>query len=355
MHKITPFFICQLIPTILFAQEYPSIDTVNYGSNVSHVYEYFHYDHAPEQQISSFWFNESGKHQFTLSGYGDKVQTKILYKYDESGILRGVNKLFNQSTFNDSISRAYENEIDYIYKNYDHDPYEDGTMDSLYLKYNSMYEYVNPEKASWQNVKQEPKFIFYRNSLNQDSIILVFSNFSSEESYLYEKVFYYYNDKGELITKKWDNIEHPNIIEFSAFKSGTVDFEDSIKLISGSNEAKTYDWQKKITKMKYYVNGKLTGYEHQILNNDGLVTEELVFNTTGDTLSHFMNTYNDSKLLESRYRKYHSGYNGFGYSLDFLHRDNDKYTYDSLNRLIKIDSYNAKKHISTRRFEIFQE
>ncbi|MDN5204613.1 hypothetical protein QQ008_24690 [Fulvivirgaceae bacterium BMA10] len=344
--KFIPLLIFQSLLISLYGQEYPYVDTVNYGNTVSHVYRYFHYDDKPEKLIDSFWFNDEGRHEFTLFGYDYEEQIRTSFEYDHDGALTKVIERSYQSTKNDSLSKIYLEEIN---QDIEID------WDAIHAKYDSMYEYVNPETVNWQLAKQIPKLIFRRDILSRDSIIEVHRRFHSGESYLAEKVYFLYNEENELIAKKWINIEHPNIIEFNAFKPSVAVFEDSIKLISGSAQAKTYDISKDLIKINYYVNGRFTGYEHQILNIDGLITDEIVFDTKGHTLSHFINTYNDQKLLERRYRKYHSGYNGFSYSLDLLWGNIDKYIYDSLNRLIRIDGFENEKHISTTRFEIFEK
>lgn len=349
-NKLTRRFISLIIfqsaSVLLFGQEYPYIDTVNYGNNVSHVFRYFHYDDKPEKLTASFWFNKEGRHEYSLFGYHYEEQRKTTFEYDHSGTLKKVIEATYQSTRNDSLSKAYYDEIN-----------QDIEIDwsSLYTKYDSMYELVNPEAVNWKIVESVPKLVFKRDGKLRDSLVEVYSTFHSGEPYLDDKVFYYFNEEGELIAKKWINVKHPNIIEFSAFKPGTAVFEDSIKLISGSAQAKTYDRSKDLIKIDYYVNGKFTGFEHQILNNEGLISDELVFNTAGDTLSHFINTYTKYGLPESRYRKYHSGYNGFGYSLDLLWGNIEKYQYDTLNRLIRIDGFEDEQHISTTRFEIFEK
>jgi hypothetical protein len=348
MRKLTIFLIYQLIPVILLAQEYPSVDTVNYGSDVSRVNQYFHYDDDAEKLINSFWFNNEGKHEFTLFGYGYEKQTKISFEYDNDGVLIKVIKASYQSSKNDSLSKAYYHELN---KAFEIDISEDGKWDKMHSK----YDYINPETVNWQPVKQIPKLTFSRDILRRDSIIEVYGTFHSGEPYLAEKVYYHYNKDNELTTKKWINIEHPNIIEFNAFYPGTAVFEDYIKLISGSDQAKTYAISKDFIKKNYYINGKFTGYGHQTLSNNGLVSDELVFDKKGDTLSHIINTYNTNKLLESRNIKHHSGYSGFGYSMDLLWGNSDKYTYDTLNRLIRIDGFEDEKHVSITRFEIFEK
>ena len=336
----------QSLSVILYGQEYPRVDTVNYGSNVSHVYRYFHYDDKPEKLTGSFWFNEEVRHDHTLFGYEYEKQIKTTFEYDHDGALIKIIEKSYQSPKNDSLSKAYLEEIN---KDIDSD------WNTIHSKYDSMYEVVNPETVNWQLVEQFPKLIFCRDNLRRDSIIEVHRTFHSGEPYLAEKVYFHYNDQNELIAKKWINIEHPNIIEFNAFKPSTTIFDDSIKLISGSAQAKTYEIREDLIKINYYVNGKFTGYEHQTLNVDGLISDEFVFNTKGDTLSHFINIYNENELLKIRHEKYHSGYNGFGYSLDLLWGNINKYSYDTLNRLIRVDGFHDEKHISTTRFEIFEK
>ncbi len=331
---------------ILNGQEYPRVDTVNYGSNVSHVYCYSNYsDEKPEIRARSFWFDEEGRHDYTLSGYAYEEQTKTSYEYDGNGALIRVIEQSYQSPKNDSLTIAYWEEV-----NTD----KNRNWDALHAKYDSLYEVVNPEMVNWQLVEKIPKLIFSRDNFGRDSLVEVYRTFHTGEPYLAEKVYFIFNDKNQLIAKKWINIKHPNIIEFNAFKPNTAIFDDSIKLISGSTQAKTYELREDYLRINYYVNGKFTGYEYQYFKVDNLITDELVFNTSGDTLSHFTNDYNENNLLKIRNEKFHSGYNGFDYSLDLAWGNITKYTYDSLKRIIQIDVLQDQQHVSKTRFEIFE-
>ncbi len=345
-HLILVFF-----PVILLGQDYPRIDTVAYGKGISHVNHYFHYNDKDEKLISSFWFNDLGKHYITYSGYEDDRQQVTLFEYKNLNDISRIKGDSYTSPKNDSITKMFYKAYEESYKNGKRD---NNTYNELYKKYASMYEVVNPEKLEWDLNDKLPGVIIHKNKLGLDSLIELYDDFN-EERYLDEKVYFFYDSNNKLARKKWVDIKHPNVFEFQAFKPSTSELDDSLRVITGTIREKRYKYYNDSTEIKYYVNGIYTGYEIDKYSNNGLKLEELVFNAKNDTLSYFIKCYSSQKLLQSETRVKHNGYNGFGYSLDLVWGDTKKYKYDSNGRLIRIDGYERDEHISIDRFEIIEK
>ncbi len=351
MKKIT-YIILLFFPFTLLGQDYPRIDTVNYGKAISHVNHYLRYDDKDEKLIESYWFNNLGKHYRTYYGYEDYSQGMTVFEHNIKNEISCVKYLSYTSPHNDSISKMYYEESYELYKNGKRD---NNTYNELQRKYSSMYEVINPENIKWNSKDRLPRIIIYKNQLDQDSLMEIFNDFGDGERYLDERVYFLYNRANELIRKIWSDVKNPNVFEFQAFKQNTTELDDSITILTGTNEEKIYKYFKDSIVIKYYVNGQYTGYEINKSSNNGLKLEELVFNTKNDTLSYFIKNYNSEKLLTSENRVKHNGYNGFGYSMDLERGDIKKYKYDSKNRLIRIDGYEGNKHISVDRFEFLEK
>ncbi len=352
MKKIA-YIILLFFPLSLLGQDYPRIDTVNYGKNVNHVNHYLQYDDKKEKLIESYWFNNLGKHHTTYSGYKNYRQYMEYFEYIDN--MMYVTNLSFISPHNDSISQMYDDESYRLYKLYREGKRDNDYDKELEQKYSSMYEVINPENIKWNFKDILPRIIIYKNQLDQDSLMEVFNDFGDGERYLDERVYFFYNKTNELIRKIWSDVKNPNVLEFQAFKQGTTELDDSITILTGTNEEKTYEYFKDSTIIKYYVNGQYTGYGINKFSNNGFILEELVFNAKNDTLSYFIKNYNSDKLLISESRVKHNGHNGFGYSMDLELIDIKKYKYDLSNRLIKIDGYEGDKHISVDKFEIFEK
>ncbi len=332
--------------------EYPLLDTVDYGMNVSHVMHYFHYDENKENLIETYWFDKKGKHYKTYRGYEDKQQSITLFQYHDKGNVVSVKGQTYESAFNDSISESFSHEL---MKRYRNGTYTDEVCSKLYKEYNAKYEKVNPEEINWKINDILPDLIYKRNSIGQDSLILEYEELTEGERYLEEKVFFYYNSKNELIGKKWVDIKNPNILEFQAFKPNSTMLEDSIRYYSGTYREKKYKYFKDTIKVEYYVNGKFTGHEIIKFSQNRLIKEDCVFNEKEDTLSFYRSTYNKKNLILTKQRVKHNGYDGFGYSIDLAWGNIKKYKYDNKDRLIQIDGYEDNKHISVDRFKIIEK
>nr|WP_319401665.1 hypothetical protein [uncultured Carboxylicivirga sp.] len=346
-HIILFFF-----PLIVFGQDYPRIDTVSYGKSISHVNHYFHYDDKNEKLISSYWFNDFGKHYITYSGYEDDRQKVTIYEYNNRNEITNIKGDTFISPKNDSITTLFYKAYEESYKKGKRD---NNTYNELYNKYSSMYEVVNPENLEWDLNEKLPGLIIHKNKLGLDSLIELYDDFNKEDRYLDEKVYFFYNSNNKLARKKWVDIKNPNVFEFQAFKPSSTELDDSLRMITGTTREKKYKYYNDSTEIKYYVNGVYTGYEIKKYSNNGLKLEELVFNAKKDTLSYFIKCYNSRKLLQSETRVKHNGYNGFGYAMDLVWGDTKRYAYDPSGRLIRIDGYEGNKHISVDRFEIIEK
>lgn len=351
--RIAISFLIILTPILGLAQ-YPSIDTLNYGHSVDHVVNYFHYDSEAEKVISKSFFNKKGLLVLTYYGYDDIIQDRSILEYDKNGDLKLTKGERYISPKNDSVSEAYSKERwQLMEKNID---YKSEEWNRLNAKYESLYEVVNPEQISWTpDSKLQPGKIIIRNIAGQDSVVEHYNSFLNKESYLDERIFFYYNELGQLKRKIWIDVPQENVFEFQAFKPNSIEIEDSIKVLTNSYREKVFTYFQDSIKVDYSVNGEFTGHEIRRTKKSGLIKEEIVLSAENDTLSYFLEHYNSDNLRTMRKRVIHKGYNGFGYSLDLAWGDIKIYKYDSKDRLVRIDGYDGDTHIFTQRFEIIEK
>jgi hypothetical protein len=346
--KKTFCILFSLISWASFGQEYPRIDTLFYGTNVDHIRHYLHYNDKEEMLVETNWFDDAGKHIFTYYGYDNESQSRTSFEYDK-GYLTSVKRTDYRSPHNDSIGQLlHEETMDYLRKGLDID------WDLINEKYDKLYEKVNPENVNWiSNQDLHPSLLIKRNIYGQDSLIELYSELSDNEFYLDEIITFDYNEQNKLVKKKWTDVPHESVFKFQAFKPSSNEFEDSIKVLSGSYREKIFRHSGDTIKIEYFVNGSYTGYELQI-TVDG-IKEEIVYNSNNDTLSYYTNEFDSNNLLIRRHRVKHTGYNGFGYSLDLRWGNIEKYKYDTNHRLVQIDGFEEDKHIYVERFEITEK
>lgn len=349
--KTAIFILLSFLPCFVFGQDYPKIDTLNYGENISHVRYFIQYEGEKEMLLETYWFNELGKHTITYSGYdGYELvkQTKTTFNYDTYNNLSEIESIYYISPKNDSIGKLYSNEAREYFRKYN-------TIEKLDDKYRSLYERVNPESVNWNSdLPVYAKMIFQRNVLGKDSVIEIYNTFG-DEIYLDETVSFFYDSKNDLERKKWMDITYSNILEFQAFKPNSTELADTITNLTGSYREKTFKYFKDSTVIQYFVNGELTGNEIQRMVDNGQLKTELALNVSGDTLSYYKSIFNTNNQLEREERVLHTGYDGFGYGIDLAWGNIKKYKYDNDNRLIQIDTYDNDKHICTERFEIIEK
>jgi len=351
------YTLLNLVPCLLFGQDYPRIDTLNYGNDVSHVKYFYQREGKDEILLETYWFDEFGKHLITYKGYdGYEIykQSKISYIYDSNNNLSIVKYLDSISPKNDSIGELYSSAIR---KSIENGSYRKDKNISIKIseKYQRMYEHVNPEKINWGRVsKMIPSMIFKRNKIGNDSLIKIYNKLNDREIYLDQIVFFFYNSQNKIKRKKWIDVAHSNVFEFQAFKPSSVEYEDSITILTGSHQEKTYKYYKDSIVIKHNVNACFTGSEIKKTNSNG-ISSEIVLNTNGDTLSYYQNLWDLRKNLTSRRRIKHTGYDGFGYSLDLTYGNIKKYKYDDRDRLVQIDTFEDDKHVCTERFEIVEK
>jgi hypothetical protein len=294
----------------------------------------------------------------TYKGYdGFEIykQSKISYNYDSNKKLSTVKYLDSISPKNDSIGKLYSSEIRESIEN---GSYRKDKNISIKIseKVHRMYEHVNPENVNWGRVsKMIPNMIFKRNKIGNDSLIEIYNKLNDKEIYLDQIVFFFYNAQNKIKRKKWIDVPHSNVFEFQAFKPSSVEFEDSITILTGSYQEKTYKYYKDSIVIKHNLNGRFTGSEIKILNNKGRVQSELVLNTKQDTLSYYQNKWDSINNLKSRKRIKHTGYDGFGYSLDLTYGNIKAYKYDEKNRLVQIDTFEDDIPVCSERFKIIEK
>jgi len=346
--KTAIYILLSFLPCFVFGQDYPKIDTLNYGENISHVRYFIQYDGEKEMLLETYWFNEIGKHTITYSGYdGFELfkQTKTTFDYDTYGNLSETQSIYYISPKNDSIGKLYSNEAREYFRKYN-------SIEKLDEKYRSLHERVNPENVNWNSdLPIYAKLIFKRNTLGRDSIIEIYNTFG-DKIYLDETVSFFYDSKNNLKRKKWMDITNPNIIEFQAFKPSSTELADTITKLTGSYQEKTFNYFKDSIVIQYFANGELTGSEIQMTVDNGQLKTELTLNANGDTLSYYKSVYDSNNLLKTWQRIKDTGYDGFGYAIDLSLGNIKKYQYDFKNRLLQIDTYENDKHICIERFEI---
>ncbi len=340
-----------LLPCFVIGQDYPRIDTLNYGKNISHVRFFMQYDGEKEMLLETYWFNEIGKQTITYRGYdGFEIfkQTKTSFDYDTSGNLTEIKSVSYISPKNDSIGKLYSNEAREYSRKYK-------SIEKLDEKYRPLYERVNPESVNWNSdLPIDAKIIFKRNSIGKDSVIEIYNTFGGK-IYLDDIVSFFYDSKNNLERKKWIDITYPNILEFQAFKPSSTELADTITILTGSYQEKTFKYFKDSIVIQYFVNGELAGKEIQKTDDNGLFKTELTLNANGDTLSYYEGVYDSNHQLKTRHRIIDTGYDGFGYAKDLAWGNIKKYKYDNKKRLLQIDTYENDKHICIERFEIIKK
>ncbi|MBN2777947.1 MAG: hypothetical protein JXR36_09900 [Bacteroidales bacterium] len=345
--KTAIYILLSFLPCFVFGQDYPKIDTLNYGKNISHVRYFMQYD-GEEMLLETYWFNDLGKHTITYSGYDGYVlfkQTKTIFNYDTYGNLSEIASIYYISPKNDSIGKLYSNEAGEYFRKYK-------SIEKLDNKYRSLYERVNPESVNWNSdLPVYEKMIFKRNVLGRDSVIEIYNTFG-DKIYLDETVSFFYDSKNNLERKKWMDITYSDILEFQAFKPSSNELADTITNLTGSYQEKTFKYFKDSIVIQYFVNGELTGNEIQRMVDNGLLKTELTLNANGDTISYYRSVYDSNDQLKTWYRIIDTGYNGFGYATDLVCGNIKKYQYDYNKRLLQIDTYENDKHICIERFEI---
>ncbi len=335
---------------VTFGQRYLRIDTVNYGNNVDHVKRYLKHNNNEQMLLESYWFNDLGKLTIRYDGYEDEAQQKTFFEYDANGYLTTVKETYYISSHNDSIGELYDAEMmEYARKEIRVD------WKKINKKYESLYERVDPEKVDWissDSIHSSITIIYNQNG--KDSLIYLYEKmYNKDISYIDNIGSFSYNKENKLIKERWTDVPQKNVFKFQAFKPSSIEFEDSVKILSGSYTEKTYKYFGDTIKIDYCVNGSLTGYELQIQVDN--IIKELVYNTDYDTLSYYINTYNSDNLLIIRHRVKHTGYSGFGYGLDYKWSNIEKYQYDSKHRLVQIDGFKDNEHNYTERFEIIEK
>ncbi|MCY1634032.1 hypothetical protein [Marinifilum sp. D737] len=355
--KIRLYIILTFLPLLSIGQEYPIVDTLNYGSNVSHVKYYIQNEGEDEVLIKTYWFNELGKHTTTYTGYGGfKIykQSKITYNYSINGNLDNIKHQDYISPQNDSIGNFITTEIKKVISN---GSYKKGNnvIENILAKYESSYISVVPEDINWHSSENlHPAMIFKRNQLGQDSLILLFDTISKNEMCLDEIVSFIYDDENRLVKKKWINMPIRYGFEFQVFKPSSVNFEDSTLNLNNIYQEKIYKYLEDTIEIKYFEEKHLTGTEIKVLNDKNLVQSELVINARQDTLSHYQYKWNSMNKLESSKRIKHTGYDGFGWALDLTYGNIKKYKYDDKNRLVRIEIFQDDKLVCTERYEIIE-
>ncbi len=346
--KTAIYILLSFLPCFVFGQDYPKIDTLNYGKNVSHVRYFMQYDGEKEMLLETYWLNELGKHTITYSGYDGFEffnQTKTTFEYDTLGNLSEIKSIGYISPKNDSISKLFAIEAREYFSKYN-------SIEKLNEQYLPLYQKVNPESVNWNSdLPILAKKIFKRNVLGKDSVIEIYNTFG-DKIYLDDIVLFFYDSKNNLERKKWIDITYPNIFQFQAFKPGSTELADTITNLTGSFQEKTFKYFKDSIVIQYFVNGELTGNEIQKTVDNGLLKTELTLNTNGDTLSYYKCVYDSNNQLKTRHRIIDTGYDGFGYTIDLAWGNIKKYQYDYKKRLLQIDTYENDKHICIERFEI---
>ena len=316
MKKI--LIILLFIPTLVYSQEYPILDTLNFGKNVKEVLVYRkHASDKKENLIKKYVFNPQKQQRTIYTGYNSSYQYKDEYEYQNDKLISY--KSYSKCSLVDNIDWLVVEKID-----------------------STMYEKVNPEEIDWEKSANLNKYMtleYYENG--KVSSIKLYEQMSEGESYLDEEIKFIYNSKGQIESKTYSEKGHPNVIKFQAFKPSSLELNDSIKMLSGTMRKKRFYYFNDTTLIKYFVNGIHTGNEYQIFNADEETKTKTytVYNPLNDTLSLSVETFNENQLLISRKNILQKGYNGFGFSLDVAAGDEYFYEYDNLKRIKKVDCY----------------
>lgn len=298
-------------PILVYSQEYPTFDIMDFGKNVRTAYLYRHYETETQSTIiEKYIFNNKGQHVITYNGFNSSSQLKKIYEYQGTKLIT-YKKLYHDSS-DDSLSSNENAPV--------------------------IFEKINwNNSVTWEDIK-----IKY-DSLGNVSNYEIYNHLSNDRTILDETISFIYNSDGKLEKKTWKEQENPDVLKFQFFESSSLEISDSIKNISGNYREKIFQYLGDTTKILYYLNAKLTGIEYQVYNHIDRIKSFVITNSSGDTLSISKEWYNENKQLIAKKRIYHSGYNGFGYSLDLEMGDEFYYKFDTMGNLNQIDCYDDGK------------
>ncbi len=339
-------FILLLFPLNLFSQEYPRIDTLSFGKNVKEALLYQHYcQKADTILIAKYISDDTGNHIYTYQGYTSPMSERTTFKY-ENGQLTNIIKHRYSSSYNDSIEDEMWNRYFKILSKGENAETEK-KADSLYQAYKLKYILIDPEKVSWESegvFKNEIKIEY--DSKNNPKVYHIYTstmNGAIRLDMIFEIV---YNDNGDIESKEWTDIEHPNTIKLNAFKPNTLELNDSIKVLSGNIRTKKYTYKTNLVLIDYFLNKKKTGMEKQIYNPVKKKNDIIVMNLIGDTLSYRTESFDLNGKINKKESIIETGYDGFGYGSDSVEAERKDYHYDSYGRINQIVDYLNKKEYS---------
>jgi len=347
-------YLIYILPILVHAQEFHMIDTLNFGNSVREVsLRNIHVKQNTNELVAVFIFNDQGYHVSSYWNYNHPSQIKSVYEYSGAKLI-STKKLKYISAHNEILSSQYSNEMHIIHRKYrDDEEMKYVAWDSLKAKYELLYKYENPEYIRWEDSafvvsKCDLKY----NSSNQISKILSYVQLNKNEMYLDEIISFKYNEHGQVIQEQTKELPNENVFKFQAFNPSSTEQEDSIRTLSGNVKEKNYCYLTDTTVIEYLVNNKVTGYEYQLFNKNKSQIKYTLINREQDTLSIYVECFNNQKQKIKRTRIYDEGYSGFGYSLDLVYGNEKEYHYDSLGNLLEIVTLQDRQPVYIDKYEI---
>ncbi|MBR8538402.1 hypothetical protein KDU71_22730 [Carboxylicivirga sediminis] len=340
-----------LVPLNIFSQEYPRVDTLNFGENVKEAFLYQHYCHQGDTNlVEKYIYDDAGNHIYTFEGYNYPMPTRTMFEY-EKGLLNKIIKHKYTSSYNDSLKDEMWNRYFKILSKGENKETE-RKADSLYQAYKLKYVLIDPEKVRWEKegvFESEIKIEY--NSQSNPKEYRIYTSIMNEPPRLDMVLEIEYNDNGRIKSKCWTDIEHPNTIKLNAFKPNTLMLNDSIKVLSGDIRKKEYTYNTNLVLIECFLNQKHTGIEKEIYNPTTRKKDIIVMNLTGDTLSYRTEYFDLKGKLIKKERIIETGYDGFGYGYDSVAEEQKEYYYDSEGRINQILGYEDKKRYSVSTYK----
>ncbi|MEP2025911.1 MAG: hypothetical protein ABJH98_05280 [Reichenbachiella sp.] len=135
--------------------------------------------------------------------------------------------------------------------------------------------------------------------------------------FLSMQIDYSYDQQNRIIREEVREFEQPGVISFSAFEPNSANFKDSITEMGNSVREKLYKYEQENCSISYYINGRLTGMETQIFDRNNNIIKRTISNVNGEPLLTEKFKY-DSQNREIERTITQTGYDGYGYSYDFV-------------------------------------
>lgn len=185
--------------------------------------------------------------------------------------------------------------------------YTNGTLDTL-----TRYSTYSFDSHAWDSTSLTYKIAYQFQDRNVSRL-----SWLDDGDFLSMQIDYFYDDQNRITKEQVREFSQPRVISFSAFEPNTANLRDSITEIGNSAREKLYKYEKGKCSISYYLNGRRTGTEIQKYDENGNMINRIIQNINEETLLTENFKY-DSKVREIERTISQTGYDGYGYSYDFV-------------------------------------